>query len=327
MTRVLALPLLALALSLTACGGGGGSSAPPPTGGGTPAPTPTPTPTPISYTPYANLSGNQSFDSACAGLYNAGFVILSTGFGNYPESQASLNIDYTAATQTYSVEGGFDVPFTYAFGPSERDPNSTATSLLYSKPDENGFTTRFGIGARQLGGTTPEYVRTARLFARPSGGILDINCVFGVPTQTNDALPSSTINYSSFSLSGNMIVRSGALQGQYDLGESTVTLSANPANGEIRTRMTLIGRRFTQSGLSTERTSLGVYTGEAEIDGSVASFVGGVFGEDRAVSASNFGGWFFGPSGREAGYAFAINAFVPDTGDEQVATGTVTARR
>ena len=321
-----ALPFIALALSLTACGGDKGSSPPPPDNP-PPTGTPTPTPPPISYTKFADLTGNQSFDSACAGSFNANEPLLSSGFGSYPDSYASLNIDYVAATQTYTVEGGTDVQFSYSFGPGDLDANSSASSILYRKVDENGFTTRFGIGARSLGGAMPEYVRTARLFARPSSSVSDLYCVFGVPTQLNDALPATTISYASFALTGNMFVRSGDLAGQYDLGESTVTMTANPTNGEIRTRMTLIGRRFEQGGLSQTRTPLGVYLGEASIDGSQASFVGGVFGDDRAVGASNFGGWFFGPSGKEAGYAFALTAFTPDTSDEMLATGAVIARR
>ena len=320
------LPLIAILLGVSACGGESGSSptpppVPPPTG------TPTPTPPPITYSRFAELSGDQSFDSACAGLFNLSDPVLSTGFGNYPDSGASLNIDYVASTETYVVEGGLDTPFTYSFGPADRDAASTPSSILYSRPDENGFTTRFGIGARALGSTSPDYVRTARLFSRPSNAVVDFYCVFGVPTQLDDELPESTIEYSSFTISGNMFIRSGSLMGQYDLAESTVTLSANPQNGEIRTRLTLTGRKFGPGGLSSERTPLGVYVGEAGVDGSVASFSGGVFGDDRAVGIGNFGGWFFGPQGREAGYAFAFTAFTPDGSDEQLASGVVTARR
>ncbi|WP_265563132.1 hypothetical protein [Sphingomicrobium arenosum] len=315
-----------MVLALTACGGGGSEKAPSPPPVSQPSPSPTPTPAPATYSTFAQLTGNRSFDSACTIFFNGSQPWLSSGFGAFPDVGSSLNIDYLADSDSWTVEGASDAPFSYTFSPSDRSPTSSSSEPVYRKADGKGFDTRFAIGARALGSQAPEYVRTARMIARPDAALSDYFCVFGVPTRLDDTLPTSTLRYSAFSVLGTLLVTGGALAGQYELSESVVTLSANPSTGEILTTIDLVGRQFMGGSLSETRTDLGSYYGEASIDGSVASFSGGIFGSDRAVGAANFSGWFFGPQGREAGYSFAIDSFGAE-GESWVAVGSVTARR
>lgn len=321
MSKIARLPMVVSLLALAACGSGGGTRSPQPPFVENPPPDPV-----ITYTPFAQLTGDQAFDTACATLFSGFEAQLSYGFGSYPDVPSSINIDYDASADSWMVEGFAGIEYDYVFGPADLDPSSSPTSTLYRQTQPDAFVTRFGIGARSLNGLSPEYVRTARLFARPDGTLIDTACVFGVPTSLEDELPTSVLNYTRFSVAGNMLVRSGSGTVQYELSESTATLTANPDTGEIDTTIELIGRQFTPTGLSETRTPLGSYSGEAEVDGSIASFTGSIFADDRAIGASNFSGWFFGPQGRGAGYAYSITAYGAG-GETLTGVGTVTARR
>lgn len=330
MSRIRFLTSVMCCVALASCGGGGSS------GGGSgstnnPAPAPTPTPTPsITYQKYTELTGNQDFQSGCAGLYNASELIFHQGFGYYPTIPSSLVQNYDAASSTWTVEGQepFGVEFSYQFGPADLHPSSTDQLQRYERVDGNGFNTRYSIYARDFGGTYAEYVRSSRLFARPldGGALNDIYCVFGVPTDLDDSYPTSSFDYPAISLGGTAFVRGGAANGQYDLTESVVTLNVNPNTGEVKPTMQLVGRLFTPSGLADERTQLGTYTGTAEVDGTMVGFSSYLESSDRAYGISQFGGWFFGPQGKEVGFVFSLMATQPD-GGEITATGAIQGRR
>lgn len=313
-----------LALALASCGGGD-SGSPPPTGGGggTPAPTPTPSPTPspITYTKFADLTGDQTFKTACGGVEQAfGNInpIAATGFGE------GLGHAYAASTQTWTIS----LPtFSQTFGPAELQPPPNADTISYRKPNAVGAFDRFFVIARPFGAQPTEYTRASRsLLLIQSGQFRDYFCVFGVPTLVTDTRPASTVTYSPVNIGGSAIVTGGPAPGQYDLADSTATLSANPASGEVTTTITLVGRLLGPSGPAATPTALGTYTGTANVVPNVANFNAGLQSANVQNIFSNFGGWFFGPQGIEAAYAFNIRAQLPD-GSLVNGAGAVAGRR
>jgi hypothetical protein len=321
----------ALALTLVACGGGGDSS-PPPTGGGggTPAPTPTPTPTPtsVAYTKFADLTGNRQFQAGCAGLRSDGQRIDAFGFGRFNNDE-KLSIDYDIPGQSWTVAGqslngtGFNWQFTQAM----IQTNPPANTVYYLKNNADGSAERFYVGNQPIGGTTPEYMRGSLLNYRISGGPPEWRyCVFGVPTTLADTRPATTVSYTTRVSSIGFLGNSSTVA-QYDLSESTATISANPTTGEIPVTLQLVGRQFTPTGLSETRVDFGTYSGTATINGTVASFNDALRDSpNRAIQGGNFGGWFFGPQGIEIGMSFSLRAN-DGAGNVYTATGTVTGRR
>lgn len=317
----------AMALALAACGGGGSGSSPPASGGGggTPAPTPTPT---ASYQTFAQLSGNQAFKAACAGTYNQQTGIPSAGYARYPDPPQALAIDFTSASSEWRVTGRSPdgVEFTNTFGPADVITTSLANTTAYRRVDANGFPTRFQITQTVLGSTLSEYARVVRTLARPGSGVSDWACALGVPTLLTDR-PSASITYTDFAIIGTVFSQAYGGTGQYDISESTATLTANPTNGQIRVTITLVGRAFLAGGgLSDTRTQFGQFGGDAGIDGSVQSFGAPLNRLPDNSVGGDFSGWFFGPQGREAGVSFQY------TGDDvnrnrMVFAGVVTARR
>lgn len=309
----------------------GDDSTPPPTmgGGGTPSPsptpTPTPTPTPISYTRFADLTGDRNFQTACAGVQQGNLQgITASDFGEGISQGRGLEVAFGATNGTWTITGP---GFVTAFAPADADPMVTAPSIGFVRTSANGFRDRFTIGARPFGTQAVEYVRGSRLFYQVEASrVVDFFCVLGVPTLINDTRPASTVTYTAFNLGGTMITNGPTGGGQFDLGDSTVTLSANPTNGQVIARLTLIGRQFTPAGLSTTQTPLGTYEGTAVTDGTRTNFSSPLGSSDRTSLNSGFAGWFFGPQGLEAGFAFNIIADAPD-GTRLTGAGVVTARR
>lgn len=309
-----------LALALASCGGGDSGSAPP-IGGGGGTPTPSPSPSPITYTRFANLAGDQNFQTACGGVEQAfGNInpIAATAFGS------GLGHSYAAATQTWTIS----LPtFSQTFGPAELQPPPNADTTSYRKPNAVGAFDRFFVIARPFGAQPIEYTRASRsLLLIQSGQFHDYFCVFGVPTLVTDTRPTSTVTYSPVNIGGSAIVTGGSAPGQYDLADSTATLSANPVTGEVTTTITLVGRLFTPTGPAATTTALGTYTGTANVVTNVANFNAGLQSSNVQNIFSNFGGWFFGPQGIEAAYAFNIRAQLPD-GSLVNGAGAVAGRR
>ena len=322
-----------IALALVACGGGDSGGTPPPTGGGgggTPTPTPSPSPTP-TYATFATLTGNQAFSTACGGTSGSN-VVQAQGFGRAASDNSRLSLDFTAANANWRVVGTSRTgePFDTTFRPEDIDAASTFTNFTdYLRDPGTGFRNRLLLGDKPIASLTRDYVRQFVHVVRPTATSNPSTyfCIYGIPTLLTDPLPTSTITYTSFRIVGQGVILGGAQGGSYDLGESTVTLTANPTNGEVRTQLVLSGRLQTPSGLSETRVDLGTYNGVAGVDGSVQNFFAVLEGGNRAITGpSNFGGWFFGPQGREAGYGFAIQA-AQQTGESLIIAGSVTARR
>lgn len=318
---------------LASCGGGDSGGSPPATGGTpTPSPSPTPTPTPTpTYATFSTLTGNQAFATACGGTSGAE-VVQAQGFGRAATDSFRLSLDFTSANANWRVAGSSRTgePFDNTFRPEDIDSASTFTNFTdYLRDPGTGFRNRLLLGDKPVAGVTREYVRQFVHVVRPTATSVSSTyfCTYGIPTLLTDALPTSTITYTSFRIVGQGVIQGGPQGGAYDLAESTVTLSANPATGAVTTQLTLVGRLSTPSGLSETRTDLGTYTGTATIDGSTQNYFAVLDGTTRAiVGFSNFGGWFFGPQGREAGYGFSIQA-AQQTGERLQITGSVTARR
>lgn len=330
------MPVVALALVLCACGGGsssggGGSSSggTGSSGGSTSGGTPTPTPSPIAYTKVADLTGNQQFKTACGGLYGPNERIDAFGFGRSDTVQGALSIDYASANQNWTVAGQSysGAPFSYVFTPAMIQTPPSPETTYYRKDNADGSRENFYISARSLGGTPPEYVRGSLLTYRIGTALPEYRyCVFGVPTQLADTKPASTVTYTNTAIGGIGFISGGATITQYDLSESTVTVSANPTTGAVPVQLTLVGRAFTPAGLSDTRVQLGVYSGTASVSPTVQSFNDAINTGDRALIGGNFGGWFFGPQGIEIGFAYSIKAQNPD-GTIVTAAGAVTGRR
>lgn len=323
---------LAIALTLGACGGGdsapptGGTPTPTPTATATPTPTPTPTP---SYPTFAELAGDREFKTACGGLYGSSERIDALGFGRLASVATNLSINYTEADESWQTIGRdyFGANFDFTFTPAMLQANPPANTVYYRKDNADGTTERFYLGSRPLGSSPPDYLRTSLLTYRIGTGAPEFRyCVFGVPTQLTDPLPASTITFANAAIGGTGFVNATTSIAQYDLGESTVTVSADPATGEIPVILRLVGRQFTPSGLSDTRTPLGEYRGTAIVDPSVQSYNDAFTDADRVLLGGNFAGWFFGPQGAEIGFAYSIKAQNQD-GSTITAAGTVTARR
>ena len=323
--------LIAACSALVACGSESNSS-PPPTGGGggtpPPAPPPPPPPPPVSYTKFADLTGTQQFQSGCAGLVSTGTLINSTGFGRF-NADEKLSIDHAIPAQTWDVAGQSSngTGFNFQFTPAMIQTNPPANTVYYLKSNADGSAERLYVGNFPIGTTTPEYMRGTLLNYRVNAGPPEWRyCVFGVPTTLADTRPTSTVSYTTKVNSIGFLGSTSSLA-QYDLSESTATISANPTTGEIRVSVTLVGRQFTPTGLSDTRVPFGTFSGTATINGTTQSFVDALRDSpDRAIQGGNFSGWFFGPQGIEIGLAFTVRGN-DSSGNVYSATGTITGRR
>jgi hypothetical protein len=326
-----------LALALVACGGGDSDGSSPPTGGGGGGGTPTPSPSPSpTYLTLAQLTGARSFLTACAGNFG-GQNIPIQGLGDSTPPPVGQGVSLRLSLSTDGAEGyrvrgnslnneNFDVQF----APTDINAASPFTNLTdYVRPDGSGFNSRFLLGNKPIPGITREYVRNFVFIVRPrpSDPSSTYYCTYGVPTLLTDALPTSTITYTSFTVIGNAVTTVQGQLASFDLSESVVTLSANPATFQVSTQITFVGRQILGVGiLSDTRTPLGTASGVTTLENNTQNFGGGLQGNFVVVGQSGFGGWFFGPQGREAGYGFGIDGQTP-TGDPLIFTGAVTARR
>lgn len=319
----LAAPIGALVL-LSACGGHGGNS-PSPTGGGsapTPSPSsaPTPTPTSVSYQKFAALTGAQTFQSACSGRETGSShrLLPASEFGK------GLTFSRTGTDPTWNVStpsNYADLPINLTFGPSDFVVDAFPTRDVYRKTNVLGQTDVFGYGYSETFEAGLDYVSESYVAFRPGNGpSAAIYCVFGVPTQLNDQLPTVTtssafISYEKYALTGDVqIINPDGSRTDYDPSQIAVDFRADPRTGKITVMLILVSRTTMSDGSTTE-TYLGDVSGEVVIDGSSQNFAGPVNyrrGTER-ISAGNFGGWFFGPKGTEVGIAINFD-FVTEDG-------------
>jgi hypothetical protein len=277
------------------------------------------------------LTGNQAFATACGGT-NGPDVVQAQGFGRAATGNMLISLDFNDAADTWRVTGTSRTgeAFDTTFRPEDIDAASTFTNFTdYLRDPGTGFRNRLLLGDKPITGLTRDYVRQFVHVVRPTATSVPSTyfCTYGIPTPLTDALPAGTLNYASFRVVGQGMIQGGPQGGAYDLGESLITLTANPSNGQITARLELVGRLQTPTGLSDTRTELGIYNGQAQIDGTQQNFSAVLGGVNRAITGpANFGGWFFGPQGTEAGFGFAIQA-AQQTGERLVIAGSVTARR
>lgn len=308
---------------VAACGGGGGSgSGGSGTSGPAPAPSPTATPTPApTYSLLAALTGDQVFKTACAGQTNRTPPIAfpNTGFGD------GIAFSYAAATDSYTLSANGR---TYTYGPADRDPAAPATARAYVKTVA-GFTERFSIGVPTVAGAALQYTAGFSLLAiGNTGEPVQYNCVYGVPTLVTDVPPTPQVTFPNVAVFGIGRVTGGAAPGSYDLRSSTATLTGDVTTGKVTLQLRLVGRLLGPSGPSATTTELGTYASTADTDTAKPSYYGTIASSDRMNVFSQFGGWFFGPQGREAQMTYTIVSRNPaDANAELVAFGPIAATR
>jgi hypothetical protein len=242
-----------------------------------------------------------------------------------------LSLDFNDAADTWRVTGTSlnGEAFDTTFRPEDIDAASTFTNFTdYLRDPGTGFRNRLLLGDKPITGLTRDYLRQFVHVVRPTATSVTSTyfCTYGIPTPLTSTLPATTVTYTSFRVVGQGMIQGGPQAGAYDLGESTVTLTANPTNGQITTQLVVTGRLFTPSGLSDTRVDLGTYNGVAQIDGTTANYFAVLEGNRAITGPTSFGGWFFGPQGLEAGYGFTVTA-MQQTGERLVIAGAVTARR
>ena len=335
MTRRVLVAMASVALA--SCGGGGGGSslpiisAPAPTPTPTPTSTPTPSPTSASYPTYGQLTGDQSFKTACAALrydYSPALPVTATAFGR------GLTLGYTAASQTYLVSpDGSDTGLfgsqPRSYGPADRDTTAT-TGLSYARTG-NGFQERLTIGSNAAGGASPDHVRG--LFLRvplygstaPNASAAQYQCVFGVPTRLDD-LPAASMTYTRGGLNGvaTSYPSTGAPE-SYAVTQSQVSVAVDFATGRLTTTVHLIGALQTATGTATTTTDLGTYTAAATIDRSAGSYGGQITSVDRVVQTASLAGWFFGPQAGEAAFSLAFDSLDQASGRRIIFLGNALA--
>lgn len=293
----------ALALALAGCGGGDSSSTPPPTGGGpTPSPSPTPSPTPSpsptpTYQTFSQLTGNRTFATACGGNYN-GPQRNRVGGGQLSEEVFRIVSDRSQPSYQISTSGNGQSPF-FSTTFTQLDRDTTATGEAYRKTTANGFTERFSIFPLTFGGAELPYVRVTSIVAESVPGFTVMNCAIGVPTVATDR-PPATVTYTGLASFGTADITrttsSGLVTENYRINSSILSLSANPATGEVRFSVDLKGQLVSGGIVSPTVTDLGVFTGTVTLDGSAPVFNGPLANSSNVVWGA-FGGGFFGPQG------------------------------
>lgn len=278
--------------------------APTPTPSPSPAPTPAPTPTPppsSGYTPFAALTGDQRYASACTGYYAP--TAMTPVPAQTPASpfQRDGLILYTAATQTYTVNT--PQAFSETFGPASLVANPPANTIAYRKQTSFGETQQFSIFRPSPGGFALDYARTTNSDFRTSTTTARATnlCVIGVPTRTDDIPPVPFVSFTRGTVSGIAFdARSGSTV-TYSLGNSTVTMTVDLTNGSFTSVLRLVGTP-TAGGADVV---FGTYTVTGGLDPNSAGF----FGSDPTLPpglTTSVRGGFFGPQGAEYGYVFEL---------------------
>jgi hypothetical protein len=316
MKRTVALACVMLA----ACSGGSGASpqpgpAPTPTPSPSPTPSPTPTPTPSpSYTKFADLFADRSFQSACGGFILQGqppAVLPPTPFGQ------GLTFSYLSTPQIQNIGGD---GLSLSFGPSNVDASAPVGVTAYVK-GTGADTERFSISRPAPNGVGLDYARLASVSVNRNGAQRLYQCVIGVPTLTTD-LPDVTVGggvYPRAVLGGSGYLRDTATARQYSLARSTVTFAADFSVRRATLTLVLIGTPLDAPGPDVP---FGTFTGSGEINRLTGNFTGTLNGQNRAGTGS-FSGRFFGPQVQEFGLSLGITG--PETGSQLAYSVAATA--
>ena len=326
-------------LMLVGCGGGssGASSGvqvvsaaptaaatatPTPAPTATPNPTPAPSPTPVtsttsSYPRYADLTGDRTFQTACASLVLG--AALPTPQPALPFGEA-LSLGYAADTSGWTVTGD-GVSLSFGAG----DAVAAASGQKTYEHVIAGSTQRLTLTEPVASGTTLSYTRTLGLRADRSAGTTLYSCAFGVPAIAAD-VPTAATSYGKIAVAGSayLLDQNGAVQ-SYVLSSSTGTMSYDPTADAMVVTVRLVGNLQTASGTASATTDLGTFTSTAAVTAARARFAG-QFDSDNGVSLfSSLSGAFFGDT--EAGLAFEVLAANTTNGTRVAAVGTLAASR
>jgi hypothetical protein len=280
---------MTLSLLLSGCGGGGDgvASTPPPT-----------------YTKLADLSGNQTFQSA-----GVGYKISNGTLPSYSTQKfgAGVTIAYTASTDSYTLTAPDGATDTFSSSTNVPPPGFTPTPNVLTLFNSAGGT--FSLSTPTLNGVAMSYLAMGSWDHLQNGAESYYLAVSGVPTIASDMPKSGTANYQT-AVHGVQI-QAGAI---YDLSTaSTATFSADFGAGTIATTLHLAGSRYNPVTMTTGTeppTDWGSYTGSGTIASGGPGFSGTLTSTpSSSVSASGeFAGAFFGPQAKEMGYTWLLNA-------------------
>ena len=295
---------------LSACGGDGSSPPQPPVA------TPAPTPPPLTYTPFAEITDDRVFNTACSGLRDNSNQSLASPFNTgFTFALAQENETWTIAGETPTGES-----FDASFDENDIVEELRNRSISYAVdtdvfiPPSSVIQDLFAIFVPQTDEVRSRFVRvaTGTIFPTDAGVQEKFRCVFGVAMQAADNLPSSTVTYSA-----NLDLEGGALgasqrfngTGIFNLDASTVTITSDSANDRLDFELSLIGRELVQnvdtdgSFVFTQTTfPLAELSGSAAVSEGNPSFSGTVIDESGQV-IGEVNGAFFGPQGIEIGIA------------------------
>ncbi|MGB7409496.1 MAG: hypothetical protein WA908_13410 [Pontixanthobacter sp.] len=292
---------------LSACGGE--ETARPPGGVSVPAPTPTPAPTPppVSYTSYAQLEGDQSFQSTCAVLRIRNGIeaegVLSFGQNDGVVFEYTSQSRFSKDQAEWSITGDtLDLIFT------SRDLRpSDDNVLLYAVQIVTNFIQVFAIQNPQYDDDAAEYVRaTIMQIQRFDRQVKNYYCVLGVPLKSQDRLPSVDFGFDGLVGRGTLYrEEGGARPAQYFLGTTSGTAKFDRSRGRFTLELDLTGDLETDNQMQTEQ--FGNFTGDISLVGNPRQFEGPLLDRNgRAVG--EFSGVFFGPQGTELGIVYSANA-------------------
>ncbi|ANK13352.1 hypothetical protein A9D12_10815 [Erythrobacter neustonensis] len=253
---------------------------------------------------------------------DVGFIRSST----FP---LAIDHDFQAATNSWRIASRSQdgVDYALVFGPGDVVTTAQPNTVAYRQVGANGFGNRFAITQPTIGTTNAEYLRSTRVLTRPGTLTTNAFCIIGVPTRLNDR-PATPISYTQFTYAGTVFITDRTLgtRRQFDISESTASISANPTTGAVNVSLTIIGREFLAGGaLAPTTTPLGTYAGQSGIDGTQQTFAAPLNRQPDGSVGGGFSGWFFGPQGREAGLAFSFR--IVDGNDDIVIGGSLAARR
>jgi hypothetical protein len=285
---------MAFSLLLSGCGGGGSggvASTPPPT-----------------YTKLADLSGNQTFQSA--GTHFIPTLGQPSGYSSQKYGSGVV-IAYTASSDSYTLTAPDGTTATFSSSTNSPPPNFTPppnSVVLF-----NG-TGSLSVTAPVVNGVALSYTAVG-VWGHNQNGVQSVYfAVSGVPTIASDLPKSGTATYQTSV--GGIAVTLGSSFPQSLHANSTATFSANFGAGTVATTLHLV-----LGGLNQPPIDLGSYSGTGTITSGGPGFFGTLASmASNPISATGeFSGAFFGPQATEMGYAWYLTGGI---GAHGITTGT-----
>lgn len=282
---------IVLGLLLSGCGGGGGVAS-------TPAPT---------YTKLANLSGDQTFQSA--GIH---FTFVNGAQRGYSSQKfgSGVVIAYNAANNSYTLTApdGTTDTFSSATGTPPPSVNSQPNSGLHYYGNRGSLS----LTVPSVNGVALSYIAVSDWNEIQNGVQSHYFGISGVPTIASDMPKNGTATYKT-SVVGNVL---SGLTPRFLQSSSTASFSANFGSGTVSTTLNLVG-----GGVNQVPVDFGSYSGSGNITSGGPGFSGtlaSVTGNPISVTGE-FSGAFFGPQATEMGYAWYLTGGLAAQG---ITTGT-----